>query len=156
LVAIRQDARTKQRPKLNRQADDFASESTGPVDAPEVPARISELPTWDRDLLKLMVLDPSYIPRLAETVDPEAMESPVAAHIFHVCCQLADADPGFDFGRLMAAFDDPAMKNLLVQIDEAAAEKAKGDRDRWFADLMESYRRRHDQSARRATLAAAR
>jgi hypothetical protein len=56
----------------------------------------------------------------------------------------------------MVAFDEPEIKNLLVQLDESAGTKANADRERWLADLLETHRRRDDETSRRATLAAAR
>ena len=48
------------------------------------------------------------------------------------------------------------MKNLLVELDESAAQKSNADRERWLADLLEAYNRRGEEQSRRATLAAAR
>ena len=38
------------------------------------------------------------------------------------------------------------MKNLLVELDESAATKTTADRERWFADLLETHRRRSDET----------
>ena len=40
--------------------------------------------------------------------------------IFETCCRLADEGVVPSFDRLMLEFDEPAIKNLLVGIDEAA------------------------------------
>jgi len=100
--------------------------------------------------------DAAFIVRLAAVIEPEAISSPVARRIFVGCCRLAEQGMHEDFGRLMAAFDDPEFKNLLVQLDESAATKPNADRERWLADLLETARRRGDATTRRATLAAAR
>jgi DNA primase len=154
LVAIRQAARNKPAPQ--RPVGDSAQEGDQSPARAIVPPRLTDLPTWDRGLLELLLLDPSYTTRLQETIQPAAISSPAARAIFVACCRLAEQGDSQDFGRLLAEFDDPAMKNLLVALDESAATKAKADRDRWLADLFETYRRRVDETQRRAVLAVAR
>jgi hypothetical protein len=57
---------------------------------------------------------------------------------------------------LLAEFDHPEVKNLLVQLDESCQTKAAADRERWLADILESYGRRGEETAQRKLLAAAR
>ena len=52
--------------------------------------------------------------------------SPVARRIYAACCRLAEDGWHDDFGRLLAAFDDPDMKNLLVQLDESCRDESHG------------------------------
>ncbi len=154
LVAIRQEARGR---RTSPQSADEREANGDSLDSrSNVPANISELPTWDRALLELVILDPSYLARVAEFVEPAAIVSPVARRIFMGMCRLAEQGMHDDFGRLMAAYDEPEMKNLLVQLDESAATKAAADRERWLEGLFESARRRGDETSRRATLATAR
>ncbi len=61
----------------------------------------------------------------------------------------------FDFGRLLAAFDDPAVKNFIVAIDEARAEKGTTDHQRIWPDLVAAARRRREEQQRRLALATA-
>lgn len=154
LVAIRHAARS--RPAAQRPASDSTPSGDQSRARAVVPTRLADLPTWDRGLLELLILDPSYTTRLQEAIQPAAISSPAARAIFVACCRLAEQGDSQDFGRLLAEFDDPAMKNLLVVLDESAATKANADRDRWLADLFETYRRRADETQRRAVLAAAR
>src|SRR4051812_47992818 len=154
LVAIRQEARGLRTSPQSLDERDVSGDSLN--SRSNIPANIAELPTWDRELLELAVLDPTYLPRIAEFVDPEAIDSPVARRIFVGMCRLAEQGMHGDFGRLMAAYDEPEMKNLLVQLDESATTKTEADRERWLADLHEAARRRSDETSRRATLAAAR
>ena len=154
LTAIRVEARGRK--SSNYSASDRSAESDSTEAPTTVAVRIADIPVWDRDLLELVILDPTFITRIAEVIDPAWIVSPVARRIFLGCCRLAEQGMHTDFGRLMAAFDEPAMKNLLVELDESAATKAAADRERWFADLLETSRRRNDEQSHRATLAAAR
>jgi DNA primase len=117
--------------------------------------RLADLPACDRDLLELVLLDPSYIGRLQSALEAAPILSPPARQIFDACRRLTEEDGGFDFGRLLAAFDDAELKSLLVQLDESSACKATADRERWLADLVDTHRRRRDESDRRRALAAA-
>jgi hypothetical protein len=107
-------------------------------------------------LLELLILQPHFINRLAEVVEPTALTSQAARFIYETCCRLVDRGQPCDFNRLMTEFDDPGLKNLLVSLDESCAIKESADAERWLADLLETYRKRQDESQRRLALAAAR
>ncbi len=154
LSGLRREARSR-RPSQSSDSDQIADDDSSTAQS-EIPARSADLPTWDRELLELVILDPSFVTRLAATIPPAAISSSVARRIFVGCCRLAEQGMHDDFGRLMAAFDEPEIKNLLVELDESAATKFQADRERWLADLLETHRRRSDESARRAALATAR
>jgi DNA primase len=154
LIAIRQEARGK-RPASPAAHDQAGADETYESQS-NIPARAADLPTWDRELLELVILDPTYLARVAEVVDAAGISSSAARRIFNGMLRLAEQGMHEDFGRLLAAYDEPAMKNLLVELDESAAKKSGADRDRWFADLLETYNRRSEEQSRRATLAAAR
>jgi DNA primase len=148
LGAIRREASA--RPNRSQPTPDIKTQSAKP------PLRLSELPAWDRDLLELMLLEPAMVPRVSGTVDPQAFGSPEARRIFFTMCQLSDEAHSGDFGRLLAQFDEPEMKNLLVQLDESSTNKAAADRERWITDLIENQQRIAEERERRSYLAAAR
>jgi len=118
--------------------------------------RLANLPAWDRELLELLLLEPAFIPRVAVCLEPSTFLSEVARSIFAAYCRLAKDGWRGEFGWLLSTFDDPEMKNLLVELGESCETKAEADRERWLADLLETYRRRREESERRARLAAAR
>jgi DNA primase len=117
---------------------------------------ISAMPAWDRELLELLLLDPAVVTRVAAVVEPSSFLSDAARRIYTACCRLPAEDWRDDFGRLMAEFDDPDTKSLLVQLDESCATKTGADRERWLADLLETARRRQQEVTHRERLAAAR
>jgi hypothetical protein len=147
LSALRQEAR-RRKPAASSEpnSEQRASKAT----------RLADLPAWDRDLLELVLLDPSVVRRIAAAIEPSAITSTAAARILAACCRLVDDGWQNDFGRLLAEFDDPDMKNLLVQLDESSATKTSADRERWLADLLDTSRRRREETERRTRLAAAR
>jgi DNA primase len=146
LGALRRDARHRPAPPR------------GNTSAPEVPVpsrRLADLPTWDRDLLELVLLEPKYLARVESILESPPFESPIARQIYDACRRLlADGSP-FEFGRLLAQFDEADIKSLLVQLDESCATKKAADRERWLQDLVDTDRRRRDEADRRRSLAAA-
>jgi DNA primase len=118
--------------------------------------RLADLPAWERDLLELLLLQPDFITRIAEIVKPSDVTAKAARYIYDTCRRLAGSGKSFDFDRLMIEFDDAGLKNLLVSLDESCATKESVDRERWLADLLETYRRREEENERRMALAAAR
>ena len=149
LASLRREARGHAR--TNRAADD-ETESAATSQA----VRLADLAAWDRDLLELVLLEPTMLTRIASEIEPEAFASSAARRIFVACCRFSDAGNDDFFGLLLTAFDDPAMKNLIVELDESCATKSAADRQRWLADLLETYRRRDEERDRRTDLAAAR
>jgi DNA primase len=140
----------------SRSGEQSGSRLGAASDGSTTPVRLSSLPTWERELLELIILDPSLSERIETHVDVRSLSSPVARNIFAACCRLSHDGWRNDFGRLLAEFDDPAMKSLLVQLDESAATKSSADRERWLGDLIDTYRRQQDDAQRRARLVAAR
>jgi DNA primase len=153
LAALRREARRRQ--SVATPARAHSSETANQASFPRA-AKFSELPAWEREILELLLLDPSLTSRIAAVVAPAAFTTDAAREIFDACCRLADDHCRDDFGRVMAQFDDPHMKSLLVQLDESSSAKSSADRERWLADLLEAYRRRQEETEQRARLAAAR
>ena len=86
---------------------------------------------------------------------PGDFTSTVARQIYDACASLADDEDQLDFGRLLANFDDPAVKTLIVDLDESSAAKASADRERWWQDLIVSAQtRRNAQQNKQATAKA--
>jgi DNA primase len=154
LTAMRRTARSRVATTLRAvPAGSAVADATG---APPAATRLANLPKPDRDVLELVFLDPSLIARLRPTIEPATLTSDAGRRIYAACCRLVEDGWQNDFGRLLAEFDDPDMKNLLVQLDESCQSKVKADRDRWLADLLESHRRRGEETTDRKRLAAAR
>src|SRR5207244_2043155 len=107
LTSLRRERRGWQRPA------DIRPDSADPSQnrATTQPTRLSDLPSGDRDLLELIILEPALISRLTETIEPNALISPVARSIYSACRRLAVQGSAGDFGRLMAEFDDAEIKN---------------------------------------------
>ncbi len=160
LGALRRESRSRQAAKVSGVRFQVSGASASVSDTrhltPDTCPRLADLPAWERDLLELLLLQPEFINRIAEVVKPSAVTSKAARFIYETCRQLAKSGTPCDFDRLMIEFDDAGLKNLLVSLDESCATKESTDRERWLADLLETYRRLEDESDRRTALAAAR
>jgi hypothetical protein len=127
-----------------------AAEPTSP------PVRLVDLPAWDREMLELLLLEPAFITRMCEAIDADAFVSDAARQIFSTCRRLSRDEQQCDFDRILAALDDPDLQSLLVNLDEACANKASANREHWLSDLLETAHRRREEVIHRRDLAAAR
>jgi DNA primase len=160
LTALRRESRSRVAAKVSGVRFQVSGGRTLNSDTrqptPDIYPRLDDLPACERDLLELLLLEPQFISSIAGVVEGAAVTCSPARFIYETCCRLADNGEACDFHRLMTEFDDENLKNLLVSLDESSVERASADRERWLADLLETFQRRHDESQRRLALAAAR
>jgi DNA primase len=80
---------------------------------------------WERELLELLLGHPECWPAAAARLRGEHFLSPACREIYQTCRRLLEAGvtPGFD--RLMLELDEPALKNLLVELDESEQSKQR-------------------------------
>ena len=86
---------------------------------------------FERNMLELWMMDPTAIYAFWEHVLPEHFLSPITRAIYHQCSELVEHQgkpPTFD--NLMTAFDDPQMKNYLVELEASGYEKFFGNDDK--------------------------
>jgi len=90
-----------------------------------------ELPDLlERNMLELWILDPTAIYEFWEQVLPEQFRSPITLSIYQQCCELIDHQEKLaTFDNLMTAFDDPQMKNYLIELEESGCKKFFPDDD---------------------------
>lgn len=155
LTNLRREAQRKKSSRAAVQQSGRAAETHGVGNSTAASSRYGSLPAWDRDLLELVLSEPTYLARMADEIERADIVSDVARQIFVACCRLAKEGEPLDFGRLLAEFDDPGVKNLLVDLDESCAAKASADRERWWRDLLAAVHRRREQYERRVALATA-
>ena len=78
-----------------------------------------------REFLELLLTHPECLTSVREQISLDYLGRGISRKIYDACCELADAgiDPSFE--RLMLEFDDPAVKNLLVDLDETSQSKGR-------------------------------
>jgi DNA primase len=97
------------------------------------------LTSWERELLELVVAAPVILGRAAESVKPSQISAPFAREIYGRALELAAAGVTPDFARLLLEFDDPEVKNLLVELDEQARLKPSVDFDTRLQDVLANF-----------------
>jgi DNA primase len=77
----------------------------------------------ERELLGLLLGRPEHWPLVSSRVRAEHFLSPLGRRIYETSCRLMQSGIVPDFDRLMLEFDDPIIKNLLVELDEQERSK---------------------------------
>jgi DNA primase len=144
LVALRRAAKPRQ----------AAQRSPETAATPKHPVRIADLTACDRLLLEVILSEPQNIPRIASLVAAGDVESPFVRQVYLTCLRLSQAGQRADFQRLLAEFDDPALKSLLVDLDDSSSSKPAAEPERLLQDLLAAFQRRQQQSERRKALAS--
>jgi DNA primase len=98
-----------------------------------------KVPPWQRELLEILIRHPDLLPKARAEIRSEQLADEPCRQIYEACCRLTDAsnDPSFD--RLMLEFDDPAIKSLLVELDEKGSAKGDYDPEALLEDVIRSY-----------------
>jgi DNA primase len=140
---------------LRRAAKSRQATSTATAMSPpsKQSVRLADLTACDRLLLEVVLSEPQNIPRIESLIGPDEIESPVVRQIYVTCLRLSEAGQRADFTRLVAEFDDPSIKSLLVDLDESASDRPPAEPERLLQDLVAAFQRRHEQSERRRALA---
>jgi hypothetical protein len=142
LVALRREARGRH-------------VATGDKSNAEGVPSVAEIAAWERDLFELVFVDASLLARIELEVQPGDFDSSLAGEILTACSRIAHEQGGLDFGRLMAEFDDQAVKNLLVDLAESSDQKQSSDRERWCQEVIAAVHSRQAERDRRCALATA-
>ena len=149
LLAVRRES--KGRSSSQRQPSELAEDSADS----ELIAESLALLAWERDLLELLIADPSFMSRIELEVQPADFMSGIARRIYESCRRMIHADGVLDFGRLLAQFDDHVVKNMIVDIGESCDKKQASDRERWCQEVLASFQtNRADRDHRRALATA--
>src|SRR5262249_30358026 len=84
------------------------------------------------------------VPAAAEVISADNLESPIAKIIYRRCCELSHSGVTPEFDRLLLEFDEPAIKNLLVDLDEYGRAKTGVEPAARLRDLLAALAR-HQQ-----------
>lgn len=106
------------------------------------PATIGKVDPCERELLELLLRFPECAAEARAAIDARQIGSPACRYVYAECCRMAEAGETPTFERLMLEFDDPALKSLLVELDESGAAKNIADPAALLAELAGSFRRR--------------
>jgi DNA primase len=122
-----------------------------PVSANPTPANKISLLAWERELLELIVCEPTVVPQLAEQLAMEEIPHDVCRAIFSKAVELMHAGQIPTFDQLMLATNDPEVKNLLVDCDESGHEKSASDTQHRLNDLLNSLSNQKQEARHKAS-----
>jgi DNA primase len=111
------------------------------------------LDTWQRELFALLIRNPAAVEVVLESIVEDDLESSLARDLLAMYRRLAAAGIAADYHRLLDEVEEPRLKNLLVDLDEAGQRIDESDFELQLRDVLDSFRRRRHARARRARLA---
>lgn len=146
------DLRRRQasRPLAFRQGDASADESD--VQPP------TAMQPWECELLEMLIAHPAFISEVRGRIGIEQLTTNSSRGVYETCCRLDDEQVVPTFDRLMLEFDEPAMKNLLVELDENGQAKGRPAADPavLLEDLLKTMSRKEAEKQRPAQIVALR
>jgi DNA primase len=146
--ALRRRSRSRTEPRRAEEAPNAEAASQRP----------EKIEPTERELLELLIAHPECFPAGRSQIDPLWITAESSRRIYQTCCRLLDAGITPSFDRLMLEFDHPAIKSLLVELDEGG--RAKGARDAdpeaLLGELIQTVQRKEAERQRPAQLVALR
>ncbi len=133
----------RNRPAVDPQAA-ADSASAGPEPA-------GKLDPWQRELMEILVRHPECLPIARRAIAPEQLDFELCSEVYKIMLRLSDGGEVPTFERLMLEFDHPAVKSLLVELDEDGAAKAVSDPKTLLEELIRSFHDRETTRLRPAT-----
>ena len=120
------------------------------------PPRDLTLDPWERELLELLMRTPESIHTVLGAIGPDDLRSSVCRDIVLALSDLAEAHGEITFASLLLAFDEPEMKQLLVDLDESERTRQAdaGEIPARLKSLLDSFARRQHNQRRRAIVTA--
>ncbi|WP_425399713.1 DNA primase [Aeoliella sp.] len=128
-------------------------------DAPEEPPMVIDqiapalLSRWEQEIFELVLSDSALVGPILDNIPEQAMESRPARWLYELCHRLHSAHQPVTFDQLMAQATHERQQKLLIDLDESAGEKRESDHDQRLTDLVEHYRKHHEEQNRRADIA---
>ena len=117
LLRIRDEQKSRQRVAVTApQAEATAK--------PVVPFRFADLTPYDRELYCILVQHPELAPMALERFPESSLGCEAARALLRLYMELELAGQSLEFGSLMSAMEDVALKSIFVSLEEEAAQKS--------------------------------
>jgi DNA primase len=151
---VRRRLTALRRRKQNRQALPTPGSESTPSGESEIEPKPEINDPCQREFLEILLAHPDCLASARQRLKPQWLGPGVGRRIFEVGCRLADAAISPSFNRLMLEFDDPAVKNLLVALDESGQSKgiAQNDPTDRLNELINTFQRKETEKQRPAQI----
>jgi DNA primase len=136
-----------------------AAADAGPMaESADAAERVESDDPIGREFLELLLAHPETLPLVRQQLPAEYLGTGIYRRVFDACCRLADEGLEPSFERLMLEFDLPAVKNLLVELDETGQSKGKraGEPMGLLTELISSFKRKEAERERPRQITALR
>ena len=116
-------------------------------------AAAENIDPWTREWLQILLAHPECVAAVRAEVGPERLPAGAGRRIYESMCRWWDAGIAPAFDRLMLAFDEPAVKSLLVELDEQGQAKGFDDPAALLQELIRNREHRELEKRRAAQTA---
>ena len=129
--------------ELRRQARPAPTVRHSGGNQPAQPMAPQRVDPYEGELLQILLQHPELVARAEEAIAPEQLASATGRRIYETMCRLTAAGESPTFDRLMLEFEDPAVNNLLVELDERGRDKWKRvpDPENQMEVMIETFRK---------------
>jgi DNA primase len=103
----------------------------------------------ERELLELVLQVPQTIGQLAGAIQVAQIVGEGCRRVFSQCAESWSAGILPDFERLLLEIDDPAIKNLLVELDESGRGKNRAEAEARLRDVLAGFEHRQREHSLR-------
>jgi DNA primase len=127
-------------------ADESAAKPAEPIDP------------WQQAVLELVLAHPESLSAIRSRIGVDCLTAESCRLIYETCCRLVDENILPTFDRLMLEFDQPAVKSLLVGVDERAQATGQrsADAEALLNGLVMTMQRKEAEKQRPAEIATLR
>jgi len=136
---LRQRLSTMRRPKSHPPADQQRTAERPPI----------ELDPLERELLELLTQQPELVSSAMERISAEDLTSGAMREIFAAYQSQLEHHDETTFQALLLAIDDPRLKSLLVDVDEAARRKLENVQEEQLLGIVSGFELRRRQRQQR-------
>jgi DNA primase len=103
------------------------------------PVRVEPLPALERALWECLMLEPERFGEAAEQIEIGQLKNELSQIMFKRCQDLWRQGISPSFDRLMLEFEEPHLKNLLVEFDEQSHARQDSDPATCWRQVMEGF-----------------
>ncbi len=144
------EAELRTRLRSLRRAPAKSARREGAPAADETPG----LDTWERNLFELLTQRPELAAKAVQSIPAGELQTRAARALWELYVSFCDQGEVPEFGRMLTALDEPAWKNVLVEIDESAQAKTFDNADEHLQGLIAAFERRAEERQSRADISA--
>lgn len=114
----------------------------------DVSAKLTLEPA-ERELFELLLQQPEAIASVLESIEAVHLRSAAARALHELMTQIAKRGDVPELSALLLHTDEPAMKSLLVELDEGGHRKADVDRELALRELLQTLTKRQTEETLR-------